>query len=90
MSATSTASTKKTSRKRAVATVPEDPAVEVEGAVELPVDSGSRQEMIATAAYFLAERRGFSGGGDLDDWLTAEADIDRRLASDSLAISVFE
>lgn len=80
MSATNTAGGKKTSGKRAVTTVAEDPVGEVDDSVEVPVESGSRQEMIATAAYFLAERRGFSGGGDLDDWLTAEADIDRRLA----------
>jgi hypothetical protein len=29
-------------------------------------------DLIAEAAYFLAERRGFSAGGDVDDWLAAE------------------
>jgi hypothetical protein len=28
------------------------------------------------AAYFLAERRGFAPGHDLDDWLAAEDAID--------------
>ena len=28
--------------------------------------------MIATAAYFLAERRSFEPGHELEDWLTAE------------------
>jgi hypothetical protein len=37
--------------------------------------------MIAEAAYFVAERRGFAGGGELDDWLLAEAEIDRLLRS---------
>jgi hypothetical protein len=30
------------------------------------------QEHIAIAAYYNAERRGFVGGCDLDDWLEAE------------------
>jgi hypothetical protein len=35
--------------------------------------------MIATAAYFLAERRGFSGGYEMQDWISAEANIDSKL-----------
>jgi hypothetical protein len=35
-----------------------------------------RDEMIAVAAYFLAERRGFVPGGANDDWLRAERQID--------------
>ncbi|MBS4098816.1 MAG: DUF2934 domain-containing protein [Sulfuricella sp.] len=34
-----------------------------------------RRQMIAEAAYYYAERRGFAEGGDLDDWLQAEAQI---------------
>ena len=37
-------------------------------------DAQARQEMIAQAAYFLAERRGFTAGCELDDWLRAEAE----------------
>ncbi len=36
-----------------------------------------RDELIRTAAYFRAERRGFAPGGELDDWLEAEREIDR-------------
>jgi uncharacterized protein YfcZ (UPF0381/DUF406 family) len=36
--------------------------------------------MIAEAAYFRAERRGFQGGDPLDDWLQAEAEVDRTAA----------
>lgn len=36
-----------------------------------------RYRMIAEAAYFRAERRGFLGGDELRDWLDAEAEIDR-------------
>lgn len=39
-----------------------------------------RQCMIAEAAYFVAMRRGLACGYELDDWLTAERDIDMALA----------
>jgi len=35
-----------------------------------------RQQMIATAAYFRAERRGFDGADPVVDWLAAEAEVD--------------
>ena len=35
-----------------------------------------RQRMISTAAYYRAERRGFNGGDEVQDWLEAEAEID--------------
>ena len=38
--------------------------------------SAERLRMIAEAAYFRAERRGFAPGGEAEDWLTAEAEID--------------
>jgi len=38
-----------------------------------------RRQMIAEAAYFRAEKRGFSGGEEFRDWIEAEAELDRRL-----------
>jgi hypothetical protein len=38
-----------------------------------------RRQMIAEAAYFKAERRGFNGGDAVRDWCEAEAEIDARL-----------
>lgn len=35
-----------------------------------------RLQMIATAAYYRAELRGFNGGDPVADWLAAEAEID--------------
>jgi hypothetical protein len=35
-----------------------------------------RHECIAVAAYQRAERRGFAPGGELDDWLRAEQELD--------------
>lgn len=40
-----------------------------------------RMRFIAEAAYFKAERRGFSEGGELGDWIEAEAEIDALLDS---------
>jgi len=39
--------------------------------------SSERAHMIAEAAYYIAEQRGFSGGDPLQDWLDAEVQIDR-------------
>lgn len=39
-------------------------------------DRERRQAMIAEAAYFRAQRRGFQAGHALEDWLAAEAEVD--------------
>jgi hypothetical protein len=36
----------------------------------------SREALIATAAYYRAEKRGFLPGHEQEDWLAAERDID--------------
>ena len=36
----------------------------------------SRAELVAVAAYFRAQQRNFSPGGEIDDWLAAEREID--------------
>lgn len=38
-----------------------------------------REQMIAEAAYYRAERRGFSPGNEMSDWLEAEADVEHVL-----------
>lgn len=43
------------------------------------VDPQLRHEMIATAAYYLAEQRGFAPGHELQDWYRAQAAIDNEL-----------
>lgn len=48
---------------------------------ELHESISSREQMIAEAAYFRAERRGFEGGDPLADWLEAEAEITARLGA---------
>ena len=37
---------------------------------------GQRREAIAVAAYYLAQRRGFEPGHELEDWCAAEAQFD--------------
>jgi hypothetical protein len=43
-----------------------------------PGRNDERHQRIATAAYYNAERRGFQAGGETDDWLEAERQVDGR------------
>lgn len=43
---------------------------------EIPSYSDSREARIAERAYWRAERRGFAPGGEIDDWLAAEQEVD--------------
>ena len=38
---------------------------------------GTQYKLIETVAYLRAERRGFAPGHELEDWLAAEAEIER-------------
>jgi hypothetical protein len=44
------------------------------------IPSEQRRNYIEMAAYYIAERRGFAPGNPLEDWVQAEAEIDRLLA----------
>lgn len=39
--------------------------------------------MIAEAAYYRAERRGFATGAEMEDWVQAETEIDRLIQTDA-------
>ena len=41
--------------------------------------SEERRRMIAEAAYFRAEKRGFAGGDPFEDWIVAERQVDEAL-----------
>lgn len=43
---------------------------------EIPSFSESREARVAERAYWRAERRGFTPGHELEDWLNAEKDVD--------------
>lgn len=45
------------------------------------VDPDLRRVMVAEAAYYRAEKRGFAPGQETSDWLAAEAEIETLLDS---------
>ncbi|MBV9911734.1 MAG: DUF2934 domain-containing protein [Sinobacteraceae bacterium] len=47
--------------------------------VRVEVSEDVRRSMIAEGAYLRAERRGFATGHEEEDWLAAEAEVDRLL-----------
>lgn len=49
-----------------------------EGAHDV-IDPDLRHRMISEAAYSLYAQRGYADGFDVDDWLTAEAEVDHIL-----------
>ncbi len=46
---------------------------------EKRVSAQAREQMIAVAAYYRAQRRNFDPGQELEDWLEAEAEVNARL-----------
>ena len=67
-----TQSRAKPAPRRGRSTVPSDSP---SGAFDCP-----REQMIAEAAYFRAERRGFEPGNEVSDWLEAEGDVEHLLS----------
>lgn len=63
------------------ATVLRSPAARRRGAPTLAaaITPEQRYRLIAEAAYHRAQQRGFAAGGELQDWLEAEAEVDARL-----------
>jgi hypothetical protein len=77
---TAAAPTKKTpTRTTAAAGKPRS-----DGAHGAHIDPVQRRYYIEVAAYYIAERRGFMGGHDAEDWNAAEVEIDRMLAEGKL------
>ncbi len=50
------------------------------GSEPTAISAEERRALIAQAAYFRAEKRGFAPGGEERDWLEAEAEVDALLA----------
>lgn len=65
----------------AAVSIPSKPTASRRGSSSSPagkvpqVDAGARRAMVAQAAYFRAQKRGFAQGGELEDWLEAEREI---------------
>lgn len=53
------------------------PAAAKKSVPSLPPEQ--RRFYVEVAAYYIAERRGFHGGSELNDWVEAESEIDRLL-----------
>ncbi len=77
MATKSESSGKKTRRK--ARTAPELHTSAMIAAASMGIDPDVRRQLVAAEAYFLAERRGFAAGHELEDWVTAEAAVDSRL-----------
>lgn len=71
--ATGAKSTRAAPRRTSAAAIP------ASGSGDCGVDSATRERMIAEAAYYMAEGRGFACGNELDDWLAAETAIDEQI-----------
>lgn len=50
------------------------------------VTADQRRGMIAYSAYIRAERRGFAPGGEAQDWLAAEREIDALLSHSHILV----
>jgi hypothetical protein len=63
------------------------PSAATTTATAAPIDQDLRRALIAKAAYYRAERRGFSAGCEADDWLAAEMEVDTALTLGAVASS---
>jgi hypothetical protein len=75
------AAVKKTTRKTGAAARPKQSGTAA--AMTPAVSADERRGMIAKAAYLRGERRGFAPGGEKEDWLAAEEEIDALLGGAS-------
>jgi hypothetical protein len=85
---------KKTTKQKAATAAPEltDSAVMVvlesarsTAARGASFDPDARRQLVAAEAYFLAERRGFEAGHELEDWIAAEELVESRLQQSQVA-----
>jgi hypothetical protein len=51
------------------------------------IDQDLRRGLIAQAAYYRAERRGFEAGHEAEDWLAAESEVDTALMLGALPLN---
>ena len=60
-------------------------AAQSDMAGSMSIDPDARRQLVAAEAYFRAERRGFTAGNELEDWVAAERAVDSRLAQMQVA-----
>jgi hypothetical protein len=66
-------------RAKSESSIPPAPSQSAGVALDLP----TRHAKIAEAAYYLAEKRGFAPGNELEDWCEAESRLDQSSSSGS-------
>jgi len=72
---TSKSTPKLTARKVVAAPKPKQRNAEAPPGPGTAIGTQERQMLIARAAYFRAEKRGFAPGNELADWFEAEAEV---------------
>jgi len=85
--ADSAPATEKATQRRRTAPLKTDAAAGASTAVTVvstavTISESTRRAMIEQGAYLRAERRGFAPGGEVEDWLAAEAEVDALLRAD--------
>ena len=68
--------------KKAAAKANPDPVA----ATGTTISPEQRLHYVEVAAFYIAERRGFTPGHPVDDWSAAEAEVDRLIASGHFAL----
>lgn len=68
------------SRKTALSVKTSTDTTEMNTHLPHPVSAEQRYKYVEVAAYYIAEKRGFDGGSNDEDWVQAEREIDRLLA----------
>jgi len=63
----------------------EQPVPPVAESAQGEIDPQMRHRMVSEAAYRLYARRGYVEGFELEDWLQAEAEVDRQLGNSSVS-----
>jgi hypothetical protein len=48
---------------------------------QMNISEDERRRMVAEAAYYRAQQRGFTAGSEVDDWLEAEREITQQFRS---------
>ena len=74
--------------KKAVAAKPKAAGTATAAKASKPkpvISPEQRTHYIEVAAFYIAERRGFAPGNPTDDWVAAEAEVDRLIASGKFA-----
>ncbi len=57
------------------------PSAKLSAKKSVEISEHARRGMIAEAAYLRSERRGFMPGYEVEDWLSAEAEVDALLTA---------